>query len=447
VSGNGAGSAGVPDGAFELSGEAGAPNAAWTWYTDERAVVDPDADGGPRLLVGSVSAGGSEDEDESESGDIDVLWYDLGSEERGRAELHDRLEQDDHNCPALFVRPDGRYLAVYAKHGSDPHTRWRVSTEPHDPTEWTPERTRDNGAGTTYANVYRLPDDAGGEGRTYSFTRTRNFDPNVLVSRDAGSTWRYGGHLLKRGGDSQRPYVRYASDGDAIHLTTTEEHPRRVKNGVYHGYVEDGRLYDSTGAVVDEDVLDGGDGERTPPAPSDLTTVFEPGSEYGGVELTRAWTVDVVVGGAGPVTVFQARVEDDWHDHRFLYARDDDGWETHYLAPAGAGLYDTERDYTGLATLDPSDPTRVFVSTPVDPRDDADLDHHELFAGTTDDGGQSWTWTPLTPDAGTDNLRPLVPAWDDDRTVLAWMRGRYDTFREWDAAAVGVVDPVGTLGE
>jgi len=424
---------------FELSGGDGAPNAAWTWFTDERAVIDPAVEGGPRLLVGSVSAGPLE-----ESGDIDVLWYDLGTGERGHAQLHDGLEQDDHDCPALFVRPDGRYLAVYAKHGSDSLTRWRVSTAPHDPTDWRPERTFDNGAGTTYANVYRLPGE-GDDGRTYCFTRTRNFDPNVLISSDAGSSWSYGGQLLRRGGDSQRPYVRYASDGDVVHLTTTEEHPRQVRTGVYHGYVRDGTLYDSTGATVDEAVLDG---EGDAPAPSDLTRVFEPGTALGGTRLTRAWTVDVVVGEAGPVAVIQARAEDDWHDHRYLYARHDgDGWRTRYLAAAGPGLYDSERDYTGLASLDPSDPTRVFVSTPVDPRDGGILRHHELFAGRTDDGGRSWAWTALTPDATTDNLRPLVPDWADDRTALVWMRGRYDSFREWETAAVGAIDPVDRAGE
>jgi len=410
----------------ETVGLGGRPPCAWTWFTDPRAVLDPAVDGGPRLLVGCVAGG------DATAGDIDVRRRDLGTGDTGRFVLHDQLEEDDHNCPALFVRPDGRYLSVYAKHGNDPLTRWRISTNPHDPTAWEPERTLDNGAGATYANVYRLPTDAGGAGRTYCFTRTRKNDPNVLVSADAGSTWEYGGYLLRRDRDGPRPYVRYASDGDAIHFVTTEEHPRKVENSVYHGVVRDGTLSDGTGTVLNDALLEGGDA----PAPSDLTAVFENGVEFDGTALRRAWTVDITVEDGQPTALLQARAEDDWHDHRYLYAHHDgDHWRTRYLARAGPGLYDSERDYTGLAALDPADPSRVVASTPVDPRTGGSLDHRELFAGVTADAGRSWDWTALTPDASTDHLRPLLVA-GEDRTVLVWMRGAYTTYTDFETEAV-----------
>lgn len=403
------------------------PPCAWTWFTDPRAVLDPAVGGGPRILVGCVAGG-----DDATAGDIDVRWRDLTTGETGRFVLHEQLEEDDHNCPALFVRPDGRYLAVYATHGNDSLTRWRISRSPHDPTDWDPERTLDNGAGTTYANVYRLPTEVGGAGRTYCFTRTRKNDPNVLVSTDAGSTWEYGGVLLRRDGDGPRPYVRYASDGEAIHFVTTEEHPRQVENGVYHGVVQRGTLSDGAGTVLNDALLEDGDA----PAPADLTPVFATGEEFDGTPLERAWTVDVTVDGGQPTALLQARAEDDWRDHRYLYAHHDgDSWRTSYLARAGPGLYDSERDYTGLAALDPTAPSRVVVSTPVDPRTGLSLDHHELFAGATADAGRSWDWTALTPDASTDHLRPILVA-GEDRTVLVWMRGAYATYTDWETEAV-----------
>lgn len=411
-------------------GESSPPNGVWSWYTGERAIVDTEVGTkGPRILVGSVSAGGAE------AGDIVVLWYDIRADETGHYVLHGSLEQDDHNIPALFVRPDGRYLAKYAAHNSDTYSRWRVSTEPHDPTSWEPEETFDNEADTTYSNVYWLPNDDDGNGRLYSFTRTQNFDPNILVSSNCGSTWSYGGRLLNRGGGEDRPYPRYASDDTAIHLTTTEEHPRDFDNSIYHGYVEGGALYNSAGEVLKDDLLDN---NANAPDPTELTTIFETGTEIDGDSMTRAWTVDTTVDAEGkPVTVFQTRVDEDWHDHRFFYAWYDNGWNVHHVAKAGRGLYDEERDYSGLAAIDPHDTSRIVISTPFDPRDDTELEQHELFNGKTEDRGETWSWRPLTPNTEVDNLRPIIPDWDHARSVLVWLRGQYYTWTEWDTQVVG----------
>ena len=81
-------------------------NGAWSWFEDERAIVDRSH---RRLLVGSCADssgfGGS-----ARGGDIDVAWLDLDSGRIRTLELHDRLQGDDHDSPALMVRPDGRIL-------------------------------------------------------------------------------------------------------------------------------------------------------------------------------------------------------------------------------------------------------------------------------------------------------------------------------------------------
>ena len=415
--------------------ERGVPNAAWTWFTDERTIVDTDVASGPRILVGGVTAARG-----AEGGDIVVLWYDVEDGTTGHAVLHPELEQDDHNGPALFVRPDGRYLAMYAGHNTDSFTRWRVSTDPHDPTDWRPERRLDTGAGTTYCNVYRLAD-AGDTGRTYCFTRATNWDPVALVSTDEGTTWSDAGQLLTMGGESARPYLKYWADGGRIHLIATEEHPRRRNNSIYHGSIRGETLYDSGGDVVSAELFDG---TADVPAVTDLTTVFAADTVVDGTPMTDAWTIDLAADGAGnPVALFQTRADGDASDHRFYYARHDGtDWHVGQLAKAGGYLYEAESDYTGLATIDPDDPNRVVVSTTADPRTDRSLDHYQLFAGETTDDGDTWEWRPLTPDATRDNLRPLIPAWDD-RTALVWMRGGYTEYTAWDTQAVGRLDPWG----
>jgi len=395
------------------------PDAAWTWFTDPRAVVDPDAPDGPRTLAGFVTA----------DGDVAVCWRDAATGETGATVLHADFEADDHDVPALHVRPDGRYLAVYARHHADPHLRWRVSTDPGDPTAWRDERSLDLDAPVTYANLHPTGD--GGD-RLACLTRARNWNPVLCRSDDAGSSWTEAGEVLTWGDEGCRPYVRYAGDGERLHLVATEDHPRDHPTGQVHGVLDGGEVARADGSVV-------GTVGDDPASVADLTPVHGPGEKVDDTYLTRAWPLDHALDGEDrPVAVFQARAEDDPADHRFCWARLEDGeWEVRALCRGGPGLYDREADYTGLAALDPADPTRVVVSTPVDPRDGDDLAYHELFQGETADGGRYWTWTALTPDADADNLRPVVPDARDESAALLWMRGEYRTYLDWDTQVVG----------
>jgi hypothetical protein len=128
-------------------------------------------------------------------------------------------------------------------------------------------------------------------------------------------------------------------------------------------------------------------------------------------------------------------------DHRMLYSRfDGEEWSHTYLGKAGLKLYDSEQDYVGLAALDPDDPHVIYMSTPIDPRDDTtDLGNHEIWKGVTCDDGASFTWTPITMNSSVDNLRPVVPKWDTQNTALLWFRGTYQTAQIYDEEVVGIV--------
>jgi hypothetical protein len=406
-------------------------NGAWSWFEDDRAIVDLAAG---KIVVSSVAnsagTGGA-----PRDGDVDVASLDLASGVVTRFTLAENLEADDHNSAALWKRPDGRYLAMYSKHSTDQLTRWRISTNPSDVLSWGAESTLSNGAGTTYSNVHYLPNDNGGAGRLYDFTRTTNFNPNFLVSSDLGNSWSYGGRLLTIGTGSARPYVRYDSDGQRIHLITTEQHPRNFDNSIYHGYVQDAQLFGSTGSVLDANLLD-----TSAVAPNALTPVFLTGTPVGGVPMTHAWTIDVATDDAGlPYAAFQTRANGDNSDHRFFYARfNGSTWTVNQVAKAGGFLYSSEGDYTGLVALDPHDPNRLFISSKIDPRNDATMPHYEIFQGITANGGTSWNWSPITFNSTVDNIRPIVPKWDDEHTALLWMRGNYATFRSYNLDVVGL---------
>jgi hypothetical protein len=407
-------------------------DGGWCWFQDPRAVVHDGV-----VVVGSVASGRF---DPQRRGDIQVTSWELDTGACRTVELADRLQLDDHDAPALHRRHDGRWLAVYARHGSDDLVRWRISDRADEIVAWSPEQTlhaTGEGRGATYSNLWRARW-SGGEVVLLDLFRGDGWDPNVLVSHDEGESWQRAGRLL---GGPGRPYLRYAGDGQAVHFIATEQHPRDFDNSIWHGVLRDGRVCKSDGTPVGAV----GDG---PIAPQDLTQVFQGGAD------AVAWTVDLELDGAGrPVALFTIQVDgaglpagQGGLDHRFGYARwDGERWTAHEIAHAGTRLYAGEDDYTGLGALDPDFPDVVYLSTDADPVTGAPLvsaadgrRHRELFRGVTLDGGASWSWRALTRDSTADNLRPIVPARDGGRTALLWLRGELRTYTDYDLEIVGL---------
>src|SRR5215472_9166281 len=80
-------------------------NGAWTWFSDQRAIVDPV---GGKLVVGvdasGVGYGGS-----LVDGSVQAPMFDIrtGISTRTTLMSSGTLGPDDHNGPALMIRPDG----------------------------------------------------------------------------------------------------------------------------------------------------------------------------------------------------------------------------------------------------------------------------------------------------------------------------------------------------
>ena len=414
-------------------------NGAWSWYQDERVIVDPVA---RSMLIGSVASRSGTD-GVTRGGNVELTVYSWQDGSRYVVMLHQNLQSDDHNVPALLLRPDGHYLVAYAGHNLDTLTRWRVSVNPHDATQWTNERTFNwskppasiGKNKVTYSNLLYLS----AEQRTYNFVRAVNRDPCFLVSGDEGDSWSYGGQLLRDVNVGYvNGYVKYASDGiDNIHFVTTEHHPRDFNNSIFHGYVSQGKTHNSSGSVL-----------STAPKPADLTQVFAAGTDVEGEIMTHCWTTDLVTDSRGSLCcIFTCRANDqpentNFNDHRFFYARFDGvRWNVFQLAKGGARLWSSEEDYIGGAAIDPQDCRFVYISTPIDPRDERDLDKHEIFKGVTADGGANWAWAPITFNSRFDNLRPIVPQWSSGHTALLWCRGTMHTSQSYSMQIVGIIEP------
>lgn len=429
-------------------------DGGWSWFMDERAIVDPIRN---TLIVNSVA---SSPVFSNRNGDIEGVEYDVATGARRRFTLADNFEEDDHDAAGLVILPDGRYLAVYARHGStveslgDYVSRSRVSTNAGDVSAWDPEVAFDwqttpfNDYEVSYSNVYHLSS----ESRTYNIARVTHRSPNLAVSDDLGQSWSYGGQLTSgQTTGYSNGYFKFASNGvDRIYFAGTEQHPRDFNNSVYAGYITGGKSYRMDGSIVDENVFDSDNADPSvlSPATNTFTLVMASDPENGMQRATRFWTADMELDASGnPCVLFTARADDvpvntnGYADHVLFYACwDGAAWTAHQVAAMGGQLTPSEQDYTGVGALVPGNTSTIFVSTPVSPIDQSVTTSHEIYKGVTTDGGATFTWTAITSGSASDNLRPIVPAWDTDHTAVLWLRGSMRSSQNYDAAIVGVVE-------
>ena len=410
-------------------------DGGWCWFESPRALFQ-----GNRLIVGSVASGWSA---AARRGDIDAIVHDLGTGTTTVVELHNQLELDDHDSPAFVARPDGRLLALFARHDGESRFYYRLSNA-NNPLVWGAEQTFVPSASTrvTYSNVFLL---TGEQNRIYDFYRglDGSFKPSYAYSDDLGQTWRSGNVVINvPSTDRHRPYARYASNNvDTIHITYTEAHPRDFDNSLYHAYYKGGTLYRSDGTAV----RSLGQGLTSP---DEGTRIFR------GDAQNVAWSVDVTLDSAGrPHTVYSVQigsaglpVGQGGNDIRYRYARWDGGaWRDFPLAFAGSRLYAGEDDYSGLAVLDPADPSVVYISTNADPLTGTALTstadsrrHYEIFRGNTGNGGQTWQWTAITRNSSTDNLRPILVDDGAGQKALLWLRGTYRSYTDYQQQVVAL---------
>ncbi|KAG4069840.1 hypothetical protein HA402_009547 [Bradysia odoriphaga] len=426
---------------FILSDDGG-----WCWFESPGALQH-----GSTILVGSVASGGH---DKNRHGNIELHIHDCSTGVTERVILHEQFELDDHNGPALLVRPDGRLLVLYAKHNTESHNYSRISVADAKPfRQFTPVQLYEPSPSTelTYANLFILPSESN---RIYNFFRGihGSFKPSYLYSDDLGTTWNNGNvYINVPSTQKHRPYVRYASNGrDTVHMVYTEGHPRDYDNNLYHIYYKAGQLHQSDGTELC--TLQTG-----LESPDQGTLIFR------GDEKHVAWIVDLVLDdNRYPVCVYSVQYNSEslpvgqgGDDIRYRYARwDGFTWQDYPLAYAGCRLYSGEDDYTGLAAIEPDDVSEVYISTNSDPvtgislisRTDGQR-HYELFHGKTNDKGKTWMWTALTNDSNVDNLRPMRPQSTNEASSnqcqqyrsLVWLRGKYLSYTDYLQQIVGRV--------
>ena len=265
-------------------------NGGWNWYVEPSGTHIEPGDSLATLFesgVYSSNNGYKFKEDKTymgwveDGGDIVISSLDHNTGEHKRVVIHEKLESDDHNNPAVIVLPDGRIMAVYSMHTNEPYMYYRVTKYPEDISEWNDEQfyycyTEVENAtyNATYPSVFAVHDDCGIEGNDVIYMGWRGVhwkptlakfsipDENGVMETVMGQTQfantTYKNNTKGDGGardGSRRPYTKYDYDVERnkIYMTFTATHPDNdTRNHIY--YVEldiaDQNLYTSDGRFL-----------------------------------------------------------------------------------------------------------------------------------------------------------------------------------------------------
>jgi hypothetical protein len=438
-------------------------NAGWCWFQDDKIIYDPV--GGNIITSTTANRDGFGGAGNTRGNDVDATTFNIATGKRTRVLMADR-GGDDHNMGGLWIRPDGRYLHLYCPHYNTPPnpplTYYRVSTNPNDGIAWDSERSFNwssisgisvsKGGQLTYTNLHYVTGEGTGNGRLYDIVRWNGVTPNIAYSDDLGTTWRYMGKLNSSAGGAtySNYYHKFRSNGvDRIDFIGTEHHPRDFKNSVYHGYIKNGKAYNSFGTVIDDNLYD-----QSAPSIQAYTPIFTSGPQVPGSYHT-GWTNELELDkNCYPVCLYQTRYgTKPWGDtyghwgnigcadHRFFYGRfNGKSWTSTELAKMGTGLHWREQDYIGMGCIHPDDANVIYISTNFDPVTGVNVGKHEIFKGVTYDNGTTWNWTQITFNSMVDNIRPAIPKWNANNTAVFWERGDFPVQGHFDMVLVGLVE-------
>lgn len=403
-------------------------NSGWCWYQDPRTIIHKG-----KLVIGGIEG--------NSNGSAVIGIYDLTENKIiGRTVVNKKFDHDDHNSPVFFVRSDESLLTIYARHGRDNLHHYRVSVS-EDCLKWGKEKVLRHNQKVTYMNLYNLEE----EGTLYNFYRGITWNPTFVTSQNEGITWSNPTHFIQSEIKGiQRPYARYDGNGkNTVVVCFTDAHPRNFGNSLYYAEFRNGKFYKVDGTLIKDLKVDG------PLKPSEADKVYQGGG--GGFRgnnlsaLRSAWNSSIVLDkNDRPHLAYSLYLSNT--DHRYRMAHwDGSKWIDREVAYAGTCLYDNESSYTGLITLDPKDPTKVFISSNVNPSTGKPLNgRHQIFRGTISpqDNIKTIKWKQLTPtDPKMINIRPVIVYGDNYRIVL-WQQGRFDSYIDYELNTVGIIEHI-----
>lgn len=388
-------------------------DGAWCWFNDPRAIYYKGIK--EQTYFTWVD----------KAGDMMVASYNHVTHVYNQKLLYPKLEEDDHDVPAIFIRKDGRLVIYFSKHTTAPAHRF-ISTYPEDISSWGTDYQF--GVNVTYPYPFQVGDSI------YVFYRGINWHPTLIVSSDNGETMGIPHQIITGGGD--RPYARYCQDKTgAIHMAFTTGHPRNEpSNKIYYACFKNGNFYRADGSFIKK--FTGDSLSALSINNNDAETVYNASNGKG-------WIWDITVDSLNhPVLVYTAFPTDT--DHRYYYARwTGTTWFTKQLTNAGrwfpqtpAGTTEPEPNYSGGISLDYDNPSVVYLSKQI-------KGVFEILKFTTPDQGVTWDSTAVTWNTPSNlvNVRPIVPRHHKKGFFdVLWMKGTYIHYTNYNTSVVFKMD-------
>lgn len=397
--------------------EAVAGDAAWCWFSDPRAVYYKGRR--EQIYFSYISS----------VGDVVIGARDQRSGETETFVLHQELEIDDHDVPAILILPDGRLLVFYTEHNG--RFFLRRSKNPEDIGSWEKERILPFGGRTTYAHPVMLSEE---DNRIYLFWRGSDWRPTFSVSDDGGGSWAAPQALIAGEGieNASRPYLKVATDNRRrIDFVFTDGHPaKEARNSVYHFYYEAGAFYKTGGRLI-------GSAGVLPIKHEMAGKVYD--AAAGGA---RAWISDIALDDSGRPAIVYVRFPRET-DHYYHYARwNGEKWIDEQLCRAGGWMPATrdgekirEPHYSGGIALDHEDVNKLYLSREVEGV--FEIEHWSRAAGRylSSADVSAWRRRPLTRRSGADNVRPVaVSGYPGEEAFVLWMNGTYYHYTEFNTS-------------
>jgi hypothetical protein len=389
-----------------------AASGGWSWFGDPRALHHEGEY--RRTYLGYITS----------TGDIGVAQYDHDTAELTKQVLMSGFQVDDHNVPAIVVRPDRRVVLFWSGHadGNLP-IHYRRSAVPEDINAgWEPIKQVTTNTAGRFGWTYPTPVQLSAEGNAlYLFWRGGDFNPNFSITT-GGDIWTAAKTYITNPG--QRPYVKMHSDGvDTIHFAFTQGHPRNVPSSIYYMSYRAGSLYRADGTRIGP--------WGTPVTPDQADKVYDADTSPN----PKAWVWDVAADADGRPVIVYANFPTDT-DHRYRYARwTGTGWLDRELVAAGTYIDGpSEPNYSGGIYLDHTNPSIVLLSRQMP------SGRYEIQRWTTPDKGATWSVEKITNGSADNNVRPIKPVGLRGNGALSalWMAGSYPSYTTFQTRIMGL---------
>jgi hypothetical protein len=414
--------------AIPKPGEQFAPlgqDAMWTWYAEPKAVY---YEGLHKRTYAAWTM---------RSGTKQIGYYDHDTKDTVIKNLPTMpYGGDDHNHPAIIMRPDGKILIFCTGHDGGEISEY-ISTNPEDITAWGTVIHPGGAGGYCYPNAMFLKGE-GTQGRFYLFFRDAQWEPWFCTSDDWGATWSTKYHMFT--GGSYKPYCKYASD-DSTEIHVVVERENRQGNSavkpIYFMKYKGGNWYCANGRQLATMAT-------LPVHDYDMDTIFY-ANRFGCSNTCYDVALDK---NKNPVIVMDMFKGTDINIYWYMRWTGTSWFKTPMV---NSGLYrGAQSGFAAGITLDHENPGIVYLcrqilapaAAPFNIMDTTYANYknnlaatkwttvdsvHELDKWTTSDGGATWDSVAITRNSANKNFLPCVPRHHKAGTKLEviWLNGVY----------------------